>query len=42
MVVPLNLDYVGFTIPNRFVLGYGIDFDGLGRNIPELYQLDEA
>jgi hypoxanthine phosphoribosyltransferase len=42
MVVPLNIDYLGFSIPNRFVLGYGLDFDGLGRNIPELYQLDES
>lgn len=36
---PLRLDYVGFSIPNRFVLGYGLDFDGLGRNLAELYQL---
>jgi len=41
MQVSLNIDYLGFTIPNRFVLGYGLDFDGLGRNIPELYQLQE-
>ena len=39
MVHPLDIDYIGFTIPNRFVLGYGLDYDGLGRNIPELYQL---
>lgn len=42
MTYPLTIDYLGFTIPNRFVLGYGLDFDGLGRNIPELYQLEEA
>lgn len=41
MQFPLTIDYLGFTIPNRFVLGYGLDFDGLGRNIPELYQLQE-
>jgi len=41
MEYPLHIDYIGFTIPNRFVLGYGLDFDGLGRNIPELYQLKE-
>ena len=35
----VTADYVGFEIPNRFVLGYGLDYDGLGRNIPELYQL---
>jgi hypoxanthine phosphoribosyltransferase len=33
------LDYVGFEIPNKFVVGYGLDYDGLGRNLPELYQL---
>lgn len=36
---PLNLDYVGFTIPNKFVVGYGLDYDGLGRNYKEIYQL---
>ena len=36
---PLTLDYVGFEIPNKFVVGYGLDFDGLGRNFKEIYQL---
>ena len=40
-VFPLTIDYTCFTIPNKFVLGYGLDFDGLGRNLPELYQLQE-
>lgn len=35
----LNLDYVGFKIPNKFVVGYGLDYDGLGRNFKEIYQL---
>jgi len=39
MVHPINIDYLGFTIPNKFVLGYGLDYDGLGRNIKEIYQL---
>lgn len=37
----LDLEYIGFSIPNNFVLGYGMDFDGYGRNIPELYQIKE-
>ena len=36
---PLTLDYVGFVIPNKFVVGYGLDYDGLGRNLKEIYQL---
>lgn len=35
----IPLDYVGFEIPNKFVVGYGLDYDGYGRNIPEIYQL---
>ena len=36
-----DVQYVGLEIPNRFVVGYGLDFDGLGRNLPHLYILDE-
>ncbi len=36
---PLQLDYIGFDIPNKFVVGYGLDYDGLGRNLKEIYQL---
>lgn len=35
----IALDYVGFEIPNKFIVGYGLDYDGLGRNLPEVYQL---
>lgn len=35
----IKLDYVGFEIPNKFIVGFGLDYDGLGRNIPEIYQL---
>lgn len=38
-VFPIYPDMTGFIIPNRFVLGYGLDYDGLGRNIAEIYQL---
>jgi hypoxanthine phosphoribosyltransferase len=39
---PLKIDYVGFSIPNKFVVGYGLDYDGLGRNYKEIYQLAEG
>lgn len=36
---PLAIKYLGFTIPNKFVVGYGLDYDGFGRNLPGIYQL---
>lgn len=36
---PLTIDYLGFSIPDKFVVGYGLDYDGLGRNLKEIYQL---
>lgn len=41
-VHPVEISYLGFTIPDRFVVGYGLDYDGLGRNIGEIWQLCEA
>jgi len=40
-VFDVKIDYACITIPNKFVLGYGLDYDGLGRNIREIYQLSE-
>ena len=42
LVYPLTIDYLGFSVPNKFLLGYGLDYDGLGRNFKEIYQLAEA
>ncbi len=37
----LDLDYVGFRIPDLFVIGYGLDYAQLGRNLADIYILDE-
>jgi hypoxanthine phosphoribosyltransferase len=36
----IEIDYVGFEIENRFVVGYGLDYDGLGRNTKAIYVLE--
>lgn len=41
MEYDIEIDYVGFEIPNRFVIGYGLDYDGEGRNFRAIYQLVE-
>lgn len=38
---PYPVDYYGIKIPNKFVIGYGLDYAGLGRNYKDIYQLDE-
>lgn len=35
----LNIDLIALTIPDKFVVGYGLDYDGLGRNLPDIYQI---
>ncbi len=35
----LDIKYIGFEIPTDFVVGYGLDYDGLGRNFPDIYSL---
>jgi hypoxanthine phosphoribosyltransferase len=39
LAFPITIDYLGFTVPNKFLLGYGLDYDGHGRNLKEIYQL---
>lgn len=40
--VELDVKYIGFEIPDEFVVGYGIDYAGKYRNLPEIYALEEA
>lgn len=35
------IDYIGLDIPNDFILGYGLDYDGYGRNLPDIYRIIE-
>lgn len=35
----IKLDYVGIRIPDKFIVGFGLDYDGLGRNLQDIYQL---
>lgn len=35
----VKAEYIGFEIPDNFVVGYGLDYDGYGRNLPDLYTL---
>ncbi|CAD5246846.1 MULTISPECIES: hypoxanthine phosphoribosyltransferase [unclassified Imperialibacter] len=35
------LDYVGFSIPDKFVVGYGLDYDELGRQLPDIYKIKD-
>lgn len=39
-LAPAEAEYVGFDIPNEFVVGYGLDFDGKYRNLPEIWVLE--
>lgn len=35
----IPLDYIGFNIPNKFIVGYGLDYNKQGRNLPAIYQI---
>jgi hypoxanthine phosphoribosyltransferase len=35
----IKIDYLGFEVPNDFLIGYGLDYDGLGRNHQDIYKL---
>jgi len=36
-----TIDYLGMEIPNAFVIGYGMDYEGYGRNLAEIYQISD-
>jgi hypoxanthine phosphoribosyltransferase len=37
--IPVKIDFAGFVIPDRFVIGYGLDYAGLYRELPGIYSL---
>ena len=37
----IDVDYIGLEIPNDFIVGYGLDYDGYGRNLPDIYTVVE-
>jgi hypoxanthine phosphoribosyltransferase len=39
---PVQIDYLGFTVPDRFVVGYGLDLDQQYRYLPDVYIMEEA
>ena len=37
----INIDFIGKSIPNNFVVGYGLDYNEIGRNLPHIYKLKQ-
>jgi hypoxanthine phosphoribosyltransferase len=41
LTVKIKLDYIGLEIPNDFIIGYGLDYNGFGRNLADIYKITE-
>ena len=41
-VIPIDIDYLGFTVPNKFLVGYGLDWNQKYRNLPDICYIEEA
>ena len=39
--VPVPIDYLGFTVPNKFIVGYGLDLNQRFRNLPDIYTMED-
>jgi len=39
--IPVKIDYLGFTVPDKFIVGYGLDWNEEFRNLPDIYTLEE-
>lgn len=39
--IPVDIDYLGFTLPDRFIIGYGLDWDEKYRNLPDICVLED-
>jgi hypoxanthine phosphoribosyltransferase len=39
--VPVSIDYLGLTVPNKFIVGYGLDYDQRFRNLPDIYVIED-
>lgn len=39
LIKKINIDYTGIRIPNDFIVGFGLDYDGMGRNLQDIYKV---